>query len=297
MSLKSWLFGSFIDKIEWENNDKKQLFFKFLLQDKEVSYNAKLKVKEGEVAIFALNNKVFDTFTFGDYIINRETIPNISKELKWDKNYDEPFKIDIYFINRESFTYDWSTKEPILLHDKDNSIVKVQASGEFKLHIYELTLFMNFILKTESNNNYISTIISIFDNNIVNALVNRKSSIFNLAKDKKEFSQFIYGEIIKSFSEKGFMLDSILTTYLEVEQELPTYTGIYENSNKTLSIDNEVYYIIKNSKADGPYSESDILKLINENKLIAASYIWKDGLENWVKIKDIFDLENLSKKL
>jgi membrane protease subunit (stomatin/prohibitin family) len=284
MGLKSWLFGDFIDTIEWKDNNKEELFFEFLLNDKEISYNAKLKVNEGEIAIFALNSNIFDTFTYGEYLLNRETLPNIAKELNWDSNYDEPFKLDVYFLNRDTFTFYWDTKEPILLHDKDNSIAKVEAMGTFEVHVYKIKLFLDFILKELDKDNYKNIIKSIFNSALIDALVNRKSSIYLLASNKDDFSQYVYSYIIESFQKKGLMLDKITTTYIEAEQELPNYTGIYEEDKK------DIYYIIKNSKPDGPYTKDDILNFIDNGTLIAASYIWKNGLENWVRVKDLFDL-------
>jgi membrane protease subunit (stomatin/prohibitin family) len=284
MGLKSWLFGDFIDTIEWKDNNKEELFFEFLLNDKEISYNAKLKVNEGEIAIFALNSNIFDTFTYGEYLLNRETLPNIAKELNWDSNYDEPFKLDVYFLNRDTFTFHWDTKEPILLHDKDNSIAKVEAMGTFEVHVYKIKLFLDFILKELDKDNYKNIIKSIFNSALIDALVNRKSSIYLLASNKDDFSQYVYSYIIESFQKKGLMLDKITTTYIEAEQELPNYTGIYEEDKK------DIYYIIKNSKPDGPYTKDDILNFIDNGTLIAASYIWKNGLENWVRVKDLFDL-------
>jgi len=288
MGLKSWLFGNFIEEIEWKDNKKELLFYKFPLEDKEISYNAKLKVNEGEVAIFALNSKIFDTFTLGEYIINRETLPNIANELNWDDSFDEPLKLDIYFINKESFKFFWDTKEPILLHDKENSIAKLEASGTFTIHIYRLKLFLEFILSSK-NRDLKDAINSFFYDVLIDALINRKVSIFYLGSNKEEFSGFIFGQLITKFNEIGLMLDSIDTSILEVEQELPNYTGIYSEQKE----DNPIYYIIKHSKPDGPYTKSDIIKFINDGKLIAASYIWKDGLENWVKLKELFDLDNL----
>jgi len=288
MGLKSWLFGNFIEEIEWKDNDKELLFYKFPLEDKEVSYNAKLKVNEGEVAIFALNSKVFDTFTLGEYLINSETLPNIAKELKWDESFDEPLKLDIYFINKDSFKFWWDTKEPILLHDKDNAIAKLEASGTFRIHIYRLKLFLEFILSSKDKD-FKNAINTFFYDALIDALINRKVSIFYLGSNKDYFSEFLFGQLITKFNEIGLMLEKIDTNILEVEQELPNYTGIYSEQKE----DNPIYYIIKHSKPDGPYTKSEIIQLINDGKLIAASYIWKDGLENWVKLKELFDLDNL----
>ena len=67
---------------------------------------------------------------------------------------------------------------------------------------------------------------------------------------------------------------------------MPYYTGKSANNQKS-------YYIIKNSKPVGPFSEDEIKDMIKNETLIPASYIWREGLKEWVKVKDIFDFENL----
>ncbi len=285
MGLKSWLFGDFIDYIEWKDNNKSELLYKFPLNNKEISYNAKLKVNEGEIAIF-IKNHSFDALTYGEYLLNSQTLPNIAKELGWDEHYDEPFSLDIFFINKDSFRFKWGNKEPILLNDKDNSIARLEASGYFSLHIINIELFLKYFEDKLSNSNIDDLMNSLFEDNFIDVLINRKSSIYSLGADSKEFSQFLYSQMVLIFNKYGIRLDNVETLELNVEQELPYYTGKNANNQKS-------YYIIKNSKPIGPFSEDEIKDMIKNETLIPASYIWRDGLKEWVKVKDIFDFENL----
>lgn len=290
MGLKGWLFGDFIEYLEWRNNDKSELFYKFPLKGKEIIYNAKLKVHEGEIAIFSIDRKVFDTLTYGEYILNATTLPNIANKLNWDSDYDEPFVVDVYFINRESYRFKWQTKEPILLHDKDNSIAKLEIDGYFKVHIYELKTFLNSILDRVVKEDYKDIVESILQDNLVDILLKRNSSLYALGAKKEEFSSFLTLGFQKIFNNHGLILDSIVVENLDVEQELPEYTGL---ESDMVEIDKPIYYIIKDSNPDGPYTKSEIIDFIKSEKLIAASYIWYDGLESWIRVKDIFNLEDL----
>ena len=289
MGLKSWLFGDFIEEIEWRDNNKERLFFKLNLQDKEISYNAKLKVNEGEIAVVALDNQTYDIFTFGEYLLNIETLPSIATALNWSETSDEPFRANIYFLNKESFVFDWSNKDAILLHDRGNSIAKLEANITYKIHIYDLNAFLEYLLNYSNTKESIGT--SIIDRNIVDVLTNRNSSIYTLGSSKDEFSHFLYVNFRPIFSRVGLILDDITTNYLIVEEELPSYTGLYKEEKEINEDEEEIYYILKNSRPDGPYSKKDILAFLDEGKLIAASYIWREGLDKWVKIKEIFNLE------
>ena len=43
-----------------------------------------------------------------------------------------------------------------------------------------------------------------------------------------------------------------------------------------------LYYAIINEKQTGPFSESELAKLISDKKIVNQTYVWKTGLTNWV---------------
>jgi len=280
MNLKGWLFGDFIDKIECNLEDR-EICWRFPINEKEISYNAKLLVNNYQICVISIDKGIFDTFTHGEYRLNIDTLPNVAKALNWQEDHDEPFIADIYFLDSNSFTFKWATTEPILLHDKDNSIAQVIASGKFTTRISSVSLFLSYIFK----DNKIQSINRLFEDNLINALANRSNSIYTLASSEIEFAYFLKSRLVNIFIENGLILEDIAVDKLDVEQKLPSIVGIASENNH--------YYIIKNSKANGPYSKDKIVEMIKNNKLIPASYIWKHGLESWVRVKDLFDVENL----
>ena len=46
------------------------------------------------------------------------------------------------------------------------------------------------------------------------------------------------------------------------------------------------YYTRGDGQKYGPYTDSDLIKLITQGILEGEDYIWTTDLENWVQIKD-----------
>ena len=50
---------------------------------------------------------------------------------------------------------------------------------------------------------------------------------------------------------------------------------------------NEIWYYVQTGERKGPVEISIVNGLISEGKLGVEDYVWKKGLENWIKIKDV----------
>ena len=53
------------------------------------------------------------------------------------------------------------------------------------------------------------------------------------------------------------------------------------------------YYAIIDGKQAGPFSPSELSRLITEKKIVKETYIWKPGLANWVLAEDLPDVLKL----
>lgn len=51
-----------------------------------------------------------------------------------------------------------------------------------------------------------------------------------------------------------------------------------------------VYYAILDDQQTGPFSESELSRLVAENKISASTYIWKPGMTAWKVASDIPDV-------
>lgn len=51
------------------------------------------------------------------------------------------------------------------------------------------------------------------------------------------------------------------------------------------------WYYVENKDRVGPIEEEELVNLVKNGSLFEESYVWKKGLENWTKIKEVSELE------
>jgi hypothetical protein len=54
-----------------------------------------------------------------------------------------------------------------------------------------------------------------------------------------------------------------------------------------------VYYAVLEGKPAGPFSETEIVRLINDKKLSRETYIWRPGLSGWETAENIPEILRL----
>ena len=52
------------------------------------------------------------------------------------------------------------------------------------------------------------------------------------------------------------------------------------SQNDSLSI-SDIYHVVLDGKASGPYLLTEVARLIDENRITKDSYVWKPGMKNW----------------
>ena len=52
----------------------------------------------------------------------------------------------------------------------------------------------------------------------------------------------------------------------------------------------EAYYVAQNGAAAGPYSATELARLVTEKKLSASTYVWKTGMSSWQKAETFSEL-------
>ena len=74
MGLWDKLMGQFVDVIQWTDDSRDTMVWRFERQGNEIKYGAKLTVREGQTAVFVNEGEIADTFTPGMYeLLHRAT--------------------------------------------------------------------------------------------------------------------------------------------------------------------------------------------------------------------------------
>lgn len=143
MSLINYLKGQFLEIIQWQDDSRDTLSWRFPDEDKEIKRGAQLIVRESQVAQFLYLGQFGDTFGPGKHTLVTDNIPILSTLKGWKYGFESPFKADVYFVNTRLFTGNkWGTSNPVMMRDADFGIVRVRAFGTFDFRITDVPLFL-----------------------------------------------------------------------------------------------------------------------------------------------------------
>jgi excisionase family DNA binding protein len=193
MGLMDYLKGQFLEIIQWTDDSRDTLSWRFPDEDKEIKRGAQLIVRESQIAQFVYLGQYGDTFGPGKHTLNTENIPILSTLKGWKYGFESPFKADVYYVTTRLFTGNkWGTSNPIMMRDQDFGIVRVRAFGTFDFRISEPKLFLKEVAGTDNQfrldefaDTMRSRIVSVF----TDALATAKVPVLDLATRYSELGE------------------------------------------------------------------------------------------------------------
>ena len=99
MTLKQFLAKQFIDVIQWNESEDGMLAYRYPMEDMEIQNGGQLTVRESQLALFVNEGKVADVFGPGLHTLTTRNLPVLTDLLNWDKDFESPFKSDVYFFS------------------------------------------------------------------------------------------------------------------------------------------------------------------------------------------------------
>ncbi len=152
MGLMDYLRTQFLEIIQWQDDSRDTLSFRFPDEDKEIKRGAQLIVRESQIAQFVYLGQFGDTFGPGKWSLTTDNIPILSTLKGWKYGFESPFKADIYYVNTRLFTGNkWGTANPVMMRDKDFGIVRVRAYGTFDFKVVDPRLFLREVAGTDEH--------------------------------------------------------------------------------------------------------------------------------------------------
>lgn len=152
MGLMDYLKTQFLEIIQWEDDSRDTLSWRFPDDDKEIKRGAQLIVRESQVAQFIYLGQFGDTFGPGKWALTTDNIPILSTLKGWKYGFESPFKADIYFVNTRLFTGNkWGTSNPVMMRDPDFGIVRVRAFGTYDFRVADVKLFLKEVAGTDNH--------------------------------------------------------------------------------------------------------------------------------------------------
>src|SRR5436309_15115512 len=152
MGIMNFIRGQLIEIIEWTDDSRDTLSYRFPDDDKAIKRGAQLIVRESQVAQFVYLGEFGDTFGPGKHTLTTDNIPILTSLKSWKYGFESPFKADVYYVTTRLFTGNkWGTSNPIMMRDQDFGIVRARAFGTFDFHIVDPKIFLKEVAGTDSH--------------------------------------------------------------------------------------------------------------------------------------------------
>ena len=146
------LRGEFVDIIEWIDDERSTLVWRFPRYHNQIKNGAKLIVRPGQMAVFVEQGKAADVFGPGTYELKTENLPILSTLRGWKHGFDSPFKAEVYFVTTRSLTeLKWGTPNPVIVRDPEFGPVRVRAFGSFTLRASDPKALLGELVGTDGS--------------------------------------------------------------------------------------------------------------------------------------------------
>ena len=209
----NFLTGQFIDVIEWTDDTRDTMVWRFERQGHEIKYGAKLTVREGQAAVFVHEGQLADVFTPGLYMLETNNLPIMTTLQHWDHGFKSPFKSEIYYVNTTRFSnLKWGTKNPIMLRDPEFGPIRLRAYGSYTIKVADPALFMTEIVGTDgefTTDEVTFQIRNIIVQEVSRALASSGIPALDMAANTKEVGTLVAKAISGTIAQYGLTLPEL----------------------------------------------------------------------------------------
>jgi excisionase family DNA binding protein len=225
MGIINFLKGQAIDIIEYLDDSRDTLSYRFPDNDQEIKNGAQLIVRESQMAQFVYLGEFGDAFGPGKHTLTTDNIPILTTLKSWKYAFNSPFKADVYFVTTRVFTGNkWGTANPVMMRDADLGIVRARAYGTYDFRIIDAPKFLKEVAGTdehfrleEFSDVMRSRMVSVFSE----ALAKAKVPVLDVAMRYTELGEALMPVINPAFIEKyGLQMTSFVIENVSVPPEV-----------------------------------------------------------------------------
>jgi excisionase family DNA binding protein len=219
----------FIEIIEWTDDSRDTLSYRFPDEDKEIKRGAQLIVRESQMAQFVYLGQFGDLFRPGKYRLVTANIPILTRLQGWKYGFESPFKADLYYVTTRLFTDNkWGTSNPVMIRDQDFGIVRLRAFGTYDFRIVDVPRFLKEVAGTDDHfrlDEFTGVMRSRLVSVVSEALATSKIPVLDIATRYKELGEALLPLINPTLREKygveipAFVLENV-SVPPEVEQAI-----------------------------------------------------------------------------
>jgi membrane protease subunit (stomatin/prohibitin family) len=150
MGIFNTLRNELIDIVEWVDDSKHTLVWRFPRHQNEIKNGAQLIVRPGQVAVFVDQGKVADVFQPGRHVLSTSNLPVLSTLRGWVHGFESPFKCEVYFVSTRTLTdLKWGTPNPVMLRDAEFGPIRLRAFGSYTLRAIDPKALLTEVVGTD----------------------------------------------------------------------------------------------------------------------------------------------------
>jgi excisionase family DNA binding protein len=225
MGITDFFKGELLEIIDWTDDSRDTLSFRFPDDDKAIKNGAQLIVRESQVVQFVYLGEFGDTFKPGKHTLTTDNIPILTRLKSWKYGFNSPFKADVYFVVTRLFTGNkWGTSNPVMMRDDDFGVVRVRAFGTYDFKVVDPQTFLREVAGSDHNfrldefaDTMRSRIVSIF----TDAVASAKIPVLDVASRYTELGDALLPLINPAVTSKyGLEIKSFIVENVSVPPEV-----------------------------------------------------------------------------
>ena len=237
MSLMRFFVEEFVEIIEWKEQDKNTMLWKFPDRDRDsnIKYGASLTVRESQTALFLNEGEFADEFEPGRYELLTENMPLLTSLKNWDKGFKSPFLCDAYFFSTKTFTdLKWGTVNPIILRDPEFKQVRVKAHGTYFIKIKDPKVFFTNYSGTKGQvkiGEIEASLRDIISPKFAEALAEAEVSVLDMVKSYSELGEKVAPILQADLDQFGIELVKFQVSSVSLPKEVEEFYDKMTNMN------------------------------------------------------------------
>ena len=218
MALKDVIKGELLEIIEFNDDSRDTLAYRFPDEDREIKRGAQLIVRESQVAQFVYLGQFGDLFQPGKHRLTTDNLPVLATLKGWKYGFESPFKADVYFVTTRLFTGNkWGTSNPVMMRDEHFGVVRLRAFGTYDFRVTDVPRFLREVAGTDAHFRV---------DEFADAMRSRIVSVFSEALASSKVPAL---DIATRYSELGAALLPLINPVLTDKYGIEMATFVLEN--------------------------------------------------------------------
>lgn len=228
MGFFGFIKDQFFDVIEFEDTTNKLIISKYHRSsgNNELKQGSRVIVRESQCAVFLKAGQLADVLFPGTYSLTTGNFPVLSKLQAFPFLFTSPVIAELYFISTRQFIDNkWATKNPVLKHDANFSMVRIRAFGKFAFRISDPTSFMKEIFSTKGivmTYDVIEYFSSMVTEYFSTAVGESPLSVLELVSEYMTLSTTIQQKLNNQAAEIGIQFSNILIESISLPESVET---------------------------------------------------------------------------